>query len=497
MDEKMSIWQAARSMWMKYCGICDEYKMLRDRWLYLYDEDSLPVLPLLKAPSGSDTKYTFDILDEHIEKLEGIFEKCFGFRRKELEDYTNSLEKFENIDLNEYSAIKSRLFDLSQYIGILKFAFFQRTISSETSHVISGAPHSPERTMGNELFYLAADKVTERYFKCLNIPYYSWDGFVSFIPPVGSGGFYGAFGLPLKSFRIFHISMSEEQKYFVGSYMAIAHELGHILMDGYDATYPEKHIIDKLRFLCIAHVTKTWKKRFDGCEKCIYNPNKMISFIPRNRDPFKEYFADIIALNIGGVHTANVLLNEVYYSVDDVYPIINDKKIMIKCLFPPYPELFLRFGGVTSYLKRTGVKEGEDLKFRFDDLVKRSERVVKGEHKKWIRELGNEGYEVELHGLSERNECIKCLESLGEGWTDFVMSQGILEPLIREDFEIDDHEKDRIVNSLLTGTPCPDADPRHILHCYYEAYKESEGERRPSYAATIHSLAFNKYSSEE
>lgn len=88
-------------------------------------------------------------------------------------------------------------------------------------------PHSPERTIGNELFYLAADNVARRYYECLNIPYGKWDEIITFTPPIEEEYFYGAFYRPSQYLKLFHVSMSEEAKYFVGSYLTLAHEFSH------------------------------------------------------------------------------------------------------------------------------------------------------------------------------------------------------------------------------------------------------------------------------
>lgn len=69
----------------------------------------------------------------------------------------------------------------------------------------------------------------------------------------------------------------------------------------------------------------------------------------------------------------------------------------------------------------------------------------------------------------------------------------LFETLIKQKFKIKKSKEKEIIDALIEGTPVPEDDPRHILHCYYEAYKQSEGEERPNYATTIYSLAFNTY----
>ncbi len=70
--------------------------------------------------------------------------------------------------------------------------------------------------------------------------------------------------------------------------------------------------------------------------------------------------------------------------------------------------------------------------------------------------------------------------------------------IIRDEFKIKRRKKEKeIIDALIEGIPVPKEDPRYILHCYYEAYKQSEGEERPNYAATIYSLAFNTYNNKK
>ena len=226
------LWTSARSLWVKFCGIADEYKMLRDRWLYLYSKNKLPVLPYLRAKNPDEEEQTFDLLDNHVKELETKFGEL-GFERNKMESYNDFRQETSRTDrvdiVDKLKLIEDYVYDLANFVGLLKFAFFQRTVSSEIPHVASGMPHSPERTIGNELFYLAADNVARRYYECLNIPYGKWDGFITFTPPIEEY-FYGAFYRPSPCLELFHISMSEEAKYFVGSYLALAHEFGHAVI---------------------------------------------------------------------------------------------------------------------------------------------------------------------------------------------------------------------------------------------------------------------------
>lgn len=488
MNSEESLWEAVRTLWMKYCGISDEYRMLRDRWLYLYKEVSIPTLPYLKNKEN----LTFDLLDNHIKELDQLFKDKFNLKRGVMEDYTKSLPLLRKSSLRDHSEIEVRFFDLSTYVGLLKLAFFQRTASSEISHVASGAPKSPERTIGNELFYLAADKCAKRYHECLNIPYGRWDNFITFAPPIGQGYFYGAFYHPSPYLELFHISMSEEQKYFVGSYLALAHEFGHGVLTK-KTTTPEGDVItDKVNWYKLLFEI-VWDGMFDSlnefvgrrCEDCIitkYTDSKLSYF-----RQYEQFIADLFGFRVGGPNILSALW-------DISFGVTNELELIRNVALLEY---------IYAHSKR---REIRGLIDRINDLLDRLD-VVRAENNKLCPTHTN---------LSE------CITKIGGLWANIAMnvdkdifsiipnrnlgnldlegydiSSSIFSNFIKEEFKIKKSEETRLVDSLLSGIPCTDADPRHILHCYYEAYKKSKGEDRPSYPATIQSLAFNKYNKEE
>ncbi|MDH5685520.1 MAG: hypothetical protein OEY73_03190, partial [Hadesarchaea archaeon] len=252
--EKMSLWEATRTLWIKYCGIADEYKMLRDRWLYLHNKKSLSTLPYLK-------RSTFAELNRLVASLSRKFREL-GFHRDRMENFERYGVLLRDMrDIIFYSGVytktKEMFFDLASYEGLLKLAFFQRTVSSEISHVASGVPRSPERTIGNELFYLAADTIGRKYNECLKIERSRWDRIITFAPPKEAPMFYGAFFRPSIFLPLFHISMSEEQKYFVGSYLVLAHEFAHAAIND------NRRISGALDQIAIRAAIKTQK-----CKKC-------------------------------------------------------------------------------------------------------------------------------------------------------------------------------------------------------------------------------------
>ena len=512
-DENLEgLWKTARTLWIKYCGVSDEYKMLRERWLYLHGENKLMVLPYLRRKNEDEEQKTFDFLTDHSKKLEGMFGEI-GFKRSKMENFSDFKDKVEDLNMDELinrlTLIEEYFYDLSNFVGLLKSAFFQRTVSAEIQHVVSGIPHSPECTIGNELFYLAADNVAWRYCECLNIPYGKWDGFITFIPPIEEGLFYGAFYNPSPYLKLFHVSMSEEAKYFVGSYLALAHEFGHSIMSVKPDlikkdVYPKWFKTITKEICNRTHRILETNKR-DCCKYChIYknlyaNPEDYEEYyllLNRNYRVFcSELLADIIAYWIAGK-------NYVHGFIDAFFQRVSTPNI----------ELLLRVVSTFAYLKIVN-EDIKDLKININKLVEAYEY--------YNSEVLNETYGDEEGIREEDYKCPvfqECVSKICGDWartinkfdkydTDYLSEEpendtitqhleankSFFKTIIKDEFRIEAGEATQIISALEEGRPIPEKDPRHIMHCYYEAYKQSDGENRPNYAAAIYSLAFNTY----
>lgn len=461
---------------MKYCGIADEYKMLRDRWLYLHDKMS--ILPHLRGESTTDKK-TFKVVDVHVKRLDDMF-SSMKFSKFEMEERDN----FKPIPLEKYDEIVRHFLELSTYIGLLKLAFFQRTVSAEISHVASGIPHSPERTIGNELFYLAADKIIDRYIKCINAKdnTLKWDGFITFAPPPPEfrRGFHGALCIPYPIFNLFHVSMSEEQKYFVGTYLILAHELAHSIIIERSLPLPLGYNYTRWYFTLqegALEGTKNYLKNFireKHCKGCSFY--RMCPFCPSKFDPepirpiFEQYICDLIAFKIAGPNTLHALLDITISS--NIYSIL---------------DMILRIISILAYLhsEPTNIHNitTKDITPVLDRLIS-----LLSSFKGKIN-----------------NRCLRCWVDIGNFWgrTTYKFDKqtyrklshtnnALFSDIIKENFVISKNTS-MIKNFLLKGKPCTGKDPRYILHAYYEAYRQSKGKDRPNYAATIYSLAFNKW----
>ncbi|MCD6492559.1 MAG: hypothetical protein J7K36_01965 [Archaeoglobaceae archaeon] len=353
------LWTSARSLWVKFCGIADEYKMLRDRWLYLHSENKLPVLPYLRKTNLDEDEKTFDLLDKHVEKLEKLFGEL-GFERSKMESYNDFKQKTSGVDrvdiIDKLRLVEDYVYDLANFVGLLKFAFFQRTVSSEIPHVASGIPHSPERTIGNELFYLAADNVARRYYECLNIPYGKWDGFITFTPPITEGSFYGGFYKPSDYIELFHISMSEEAKYFVGSYFTLAHEFGHAvtprrIVRGDNSVIDEAYWVKSLFNNILSNTIELLnEQRTYHCERC---PVYIYLIKGKVSELFSDLLADIVTVYIAGENYLHEFIDFGYsmlaYEKYDVHPFLSQVPFLIRTICCYY---YFRMAGLYNFKNR-------------------------------------------------------------------------------------------------------------------------------------------------
>jgi len=545
MDREKSLWEAVRTLWIKYCGISDEYKMLKHRWQYLYKPDSLPILPFLfEEDSGSEEKKsTFGLLDGLVSDINDTFQNKLNFKRTYMENYDDSLLYLRNFTLKNYYILERKIFELSNFVGLLKLAFFQRTVSTEISHVASGLPHSPERTIGNELFYLAADEVAKSYYKCFKIPYGKWDEFITFSPPITEAHFTGAFFRTSEYSKLFHISMSEEQKYFVGAYMILAHELSHApvvkLWKELDYSRTDLSSWLKLLYRDICTNTKSILKEYENndCNRCPLNraTTGIYAF------QAEQCIADILGLKVTGTNIGHAFLDTTFGTFGT-----------LSMLHPIELDL-IRILTLHSYMIASGMPRDEVLGNRIEDLENRvnTNRVNRNlaecpNFLECIEQIGSSwasiiydfdlrfsqifaeqlstNYNI-LHLLSLCPEApiidinvigsrewtnlqdicaeiaasegveLKCTRMCLNRIPDSLFSRFIIDKFDKNNVKVDDEKVSigKIKDALSEGVPCLEVDPRYILHAYYEGYRESEGTKRPNYATTIHSLAFNKF----
>lgn len=482
-DSRLNQWEFARHLWTKFVGVSDEYKMLRDKWIFLCDDLS-PALPDLRV--ATDSPYsTFDVLDQQVENIDKRFRDVFGFRR----DRPDKLSDFKEGKYEEYETLEHRISDLSAYLGLMKLAFYQRTVSVEIPHITSGYPHSPERTIGNEQIYVAADKVAESYVRCLN---YSedpempkWDGFITYIPPVTDELSLGAF-CDMTEYGLARLFLSERHKPTISTYLILAHEVGHIPVHGSG----RRRMREEYGRLARTIRSKAIEERNKIDQGCIAEPQHCLYFLGEEDSQglspvreeiwlstFDQIFADVFGLLIGGPTTSETLLNETVFSSHEQIGLANVER-----------EVLLRQWAIAQYLKRAKISPE-----RFALMVERLQNL--------IDKLAEEE--------EEHAPCLDCLKRLGQFIGKSIFEKERKEKttfskFIKKDylFKMTSREEKNVINALVQRSTCAHVDPRKILHCYFLASQEAavfepEIGEHPSFASTLHSLAYNTFAKSE
>ena len=445
-------WQSIHSFWRKFCGVSDEYKTLRSRWTAISHEFQKELPPLWDSKIQ---KTTFSLLDNLLNSLNGWFENI-ALLRNTKEDYKKTISRL-SIDYDKLETVNQAFFDLCTYTGLIKHAYFQRTVSLEIPQVESAIPHSPERTIGNEMFYSVADSIAKAYCNCIDSPYATWDGFITFMPTIGEEGFYGAFFRPSRLLKLYHISMSEEQKYFLGTYLTLAHEFGHAAIVGKNRNLDLPRWFRLLYVYALARVKNYVEKdeKCRHCKKCQVHAVKYENeFYFRT---FEDFVADLFALRIGGVNTIHTLLD----------------------FAPAVAMSIVRSQGVLRYMM--------DRSFQKSCFRSLDERI-KSTRRQLIKKLP--------HSI-ESQECLQCWLEIGNLFGTSVkrlfniLDIDPIQNIVLEEF---DHNytsinKGEIEKALATGKAIPEVDPRVILSVYNDLITNNKG---PNFSATTYSLVYNE-----
>lgn len=489
-------WWLFDSLWIKFCGVADEYDMLHDKWTFLRSGDSLTALRPIEG--------TFKRLFSLSEECRRLFEQL-GFHRlkaesvQDLEAATGGVTP--DYIFSRYVQIKWRIEELSKYLEILRITFNQRTVSDDVSQTIAGFPHSPERTAGSELVCLGADNVAQAYYRCLNFANLEWDGVISFIypleePPCLHGGFMWAAYLSGQ----FHISLCGESKYFPGAFLPLAHEMGHASIakvgksDDDVTRWRDRRSWFKALHLYFASFmereNESFEKTHPKCSYCQYCLRQRIDILSHDfeasRGFFEECVADLIGVEIGGPSLA--------WSLSDL---------------SPSQEVLFRLGFLVGYyledeefyqvlhveMQSLANKVAEELSSRcaFPQQAKacvESFYVIAAGAGLDFNKVQNSFGEIVGHEIPDLyKECVDEFEELG---ISFIPGKSILSCVIIPEcrFGSSYSEKSRIEKSLECGIPVFGEDPRRILDAYYALYRRQG--IPPSFSTTVNSLAFNK-----
>ena len=218
------------------------------------------------------------------------------------------------------------------------------------------------------------------------------------------------------------------------------------------------------------------------CDDCpIY---KTLSY--RDVVLYEDFLADIIAYYIAGK-------NSLYEFIDAFFQRVSKPKLSLGFL--------LRVVSTFTYLE---LIDGDvnDLKINIEKLINAYETSLLNSEEDYKCPLFLEcitnicAIWADTINVFDKNVMDYISEKLGDGTIaqHLEVNKSFFKTIINDEFRIEEEENNKIIAALKEGRPIPEKDPRHILHCYYEVYKQSDGEKRPNYAATIYSLAFNTYS---
>lgn len=453
---KCHVWEMTKRLWNKYIGISDDFKMLKDKWTYLagYLE---PALPFVYA--------TFEELDLEILRTNRRFFTFFNLER-------HTLEKFKDFKVGtaeQYSRLENMVSHLATYVGILKLAFFQRTVSLEIPQVTSGYPHSPERTVGNESIYIAADKMASAYLHSVTTSlsrFPRWDGFVTYVPSITEETKHGAF-LKQTPYGFYHVYLPEASKYSISSYLLLAHEISHTPFWSFENRkwVTKKEYEELKRSVCLRIMMRIEENKSSvhgDCKSCDSGFLDLKDHISELAD---EVLADFIALKIGGAKTIEALLNE--------FPLMEDRVGLPIMTF----EILVRAYAAQIYMSTFPRKyrQLDTLRMRLIGVDRHLGKYAKTEHCKKCasflgKEMGKEIAGIEKTSPTSINQFID----------------------LRRVFKMSSVDERKMISCLKKREACPQADPRQILHCYF-LISQSAGEERAPFSVTLQSLAHNRY----
>lgn len=358
------------------------------------------------------------------------------------------------------------ILDLSSYLGILKSILLQRTISSEIPQISTLYTHGIERTIGNEAMHAAADTVARNYISCfISYGEVIWDGVVSFMYPV-IDHLYGAVQSARPIARLYHLSLSEEGKYFPGTYLFLAHEAAH----GAISTVHEK----------VCEPSGWWKLLWFN----FYNSTCSFPYLSdtqRSQEIFEECVADVLAMYVGGITTSYALSDFAPYSFTQLARLsfvagyFDDSQILRPLLSKEVRRVLdtIPKGKARDRLVRIMRKAGASTRLFQSNFVPTLQTMYPNEYALknfWWKEL-----------------------DLGKPLiSDLLAEPSLMARILRDKtvFKPSDDVVSRTRTSLSKGNPVEDVEPRTILHAYYHLFRDNNAP--PSYSTTLYSLCYNK-----
>jgi len=520
------IYGLLKTVWYKFCGLIDGIDILRNRYEYL-SKYYHPFIPDLRKINPDIILNPFDVINDCISDLLE-FLNAFGFDRfKPIPE--KEIVNSRTIDLKEWSLFNLKFWEIITLYEIIKSNFYKRTISLEIPQKELGYHRGLERTTGNEGFLLGGDIITEKMLKCINIPF-KWDGLFSF--SVLFDDIFGAHIRLFRQFNIIHINLSDELKYFGGSYFLIAHELAHCLLYnpvtkielittvGAIHSHWYFRLIDELPILT---------REFQRKRKCDRNNrqncpiSKIYGKTKRQRELFKECLVDYFAVKISGFFYLIAFLDVLpkfgfeafirscfvtnMLSLEDCLTLkeSNFYDERIKCfdeLFEPnnqsckkcindltmnwgkyvqeYNEDFFKLIIIEYFLDTS---EG-NLDF-FNDFFPTLKSIIKSENGVDRRKFGNIVFNLMNFNITIQPELT--ITNISKKKFDKLFNFLITEPY---KISYDGSEQKNLIKSLKRNEPLDNINPLVLLNLYYDSFQD---DKSIDYYTFLFSLFNSKY----
>jgi len=504
-----------RSLWYRFCGVTDAIKSLHNRYDFLSKEYH-PFIPNFSKNNTEIQLNPFKEMNLVIIDLKQYL-MSYGFERgKEIPEKStvNSIE----FNLNEWRIFNFKFWELIVLYEIIKSNFYKRSVSLEIPQEELGYHRGLELTTGNEGFTLGGDIITAKILSSVNL-FFKWDGLFSFEIPYER--IYGGSFKLFRQFNMFHISLSDELKYFAGFYFLIAHEISHALMFN-----PKSDILSEMEtgpknsywYFILFRNLKDIISGFKDSKKCKNIDNKYFSSkCPLNKilnlpfsinhlfiDSLADYFATKLSgfyylitfidllpyidfqnyMRISFVHKLLIeenLLDEEENSIFDrkceVFSSLFDDEEKTKCR-QCIEDLLLNLVKGVSYFNKNFIKEfittnfleesQNDLSILINYFPSIDEKLLFDNFEK--RAIGNKVFE-QMHIE------IKIPETLTSANISDVKYKEIFKPLfnylvIEPYKKITIQEKDYILNLLRNNKPIEGKNPLVLLNIYYEFYEK-------------------------
>jgi len=481
-------------------GLSSEYQTLRERWRYIGQTLQSPtILPDIFLKGGVDR--VFDFYFSHARRNISCFE----------EEATGKKPSFFKMQqcLHE---VKEVVKTLAGLLAQIKIAFYQRTDSLDLPYVIANIPLSPERSWGNELYLVAADRLVSNYLSFVDTHSMKWDRFISYIPYFPNellDELPGGTETSLQ--KIFHLQLSEDAKYDLESYVLLAHEIGHAACRARQKRFGPG---DKQILIPLPTYRVLWRlyalniellKILDACKQS-KNITRTECMLPKLYEMFEvgrkgkrkysrksfiaqmvesplagyieQVLADIVAMLLAGPHYINSLCDYIYDSI-----ILHDEKSMTEELNDTLLfDLIFRVEVCETFAK-------DSLTDQHGQVCSATNRRILGETRATAKELRANPLCPSERSVSFSN-CIECASQLG--WLAGKCIAEARKEIFSEIIDIDKSvfETDsQLVRRLGEGGLVDESEPRKVFDACLKVMRAKKESVLPS---ALYSIALSR-----